>query len=47
MELAIGPDVLATLTPRTDLSREGLLSCLSRELAQAVDRSTPDGRMLT
>ena len=45
LEQAIGPDVLAVLTQRTGLSREELLSRLSRELPQAVDRYTPDGRM--
>jgi uncharacterized protein YidB (DUF937 family) len=45
LEQAIGPDVLTTLTQRTGLSREELLSRLSRELPQAVDRYTPDGRM--
>ncbi|WP_288579826.1 YidB family protein [uncultured Methylobacterium sp.] len=45
LEQAIGPDVLATLTQRTGLSREELLSRLSRELPQAVDRYTPDGRL--
>lgn len=45
LEQAIGPDVLSTLTQRTGLSREELLSRLSRELPQAVDRYTPDGRM--
>lgn len=45
LEQAIGPDVLATLTQRTGLSREELLSRLSRELPQAVDRYTPDGRV--
>lgn len=45
LEQAIGPDVLATLTQRTGLSREELLSRLSRELPQAIDRYTPDGRM--
>ncbi|MBP1179804.1 molybdenum ABC transporter molybdate-binding protein [Methylobacterium sp. PvR107] len=44
LEQAIGPDVLATLTQRTGLSQEGLLSRLSRELPQAVDRySRTDG----
>ncbi|TNC08028.1 DUF937 domain-containing protein [Methylobacterium terricola] len=38
LEQAIGPDVPATLTQRTGLSREELLSRLSRELPQAVDR---------
>lgn len=45
LEQAIGPDVIATLTQRTGLSREELLSRLSKELPQAVDRYTPDGRM--
>jgi uncharacterized protein YidB (DUF937 family) len=45
LEQAIGPDVLSTLARRTGLSREELLSRLSRELPQAVDRYTPDGRM--
>ncbi len=45
LEQAIGPDVLATLAQRTGLSRQELLSRLSRELPQAVDRYTPDGRM--
>lgn len=43
LEQAIGPDVLAALTQRTGLSREELLSRLSRELPHAVDRYTPDG----
>lgn len=45
LEQAIGPDVLATLTQRTGLSRDELLARLSRELPQAVDRYTPDGRL--
>ncbi|ABY30283.1 YidB family protein [Methylorubrum extorquens] len=45
LERAIGPDVLATLTQRTGLSREELLSRLSRDLPQAIDRYTPDGRV--
>ncbi|WP_457108274.1 YidB family protein [Methylobacterium sp. P5_C11] len=45
LEQAIGPDVLAALTQRTGLSREELLARLSRELPQAVDRYTPDGRV--
>ena len=45
LEQAIGPDVLAALTRRTGMSREELLSRLSRELPQAVDRYTPNGRM--
>ena len=45
LEQAIGPDVLAALTQRTGLSRDELLSRLSRDLPQAVDRYTPDGRV--
>ena len=45
LERAIGPDVLATLAQRTGLSRDELLSRLSRELPPAVDRYTPDGRI--
>ena len=45
LEGAIGTDVLSTLTQRTGLSREELLARLSRELPQAVDRYTPDGRL--
>jgi uncharacterized protein YidB (DUF937 family) len=42
---AIGPDVLATLSQQTGLSREELLSRLSRDLPKAVDSYTPDGRI--
>jgi uncharacterized protein YidB (DUF937 family) len=45
LEQAIGPDVLQTLTQQTGLSREELLSRLSRELPNAVDQYTPDGRI--
>lgn len=45
LERAIGSDVLATLSQQTGLSREELLSRLSRELPHAVDRYTPDGRL--
>ena len=45
LEQAIGPDVLQTLTQQTGLSREEVLSRLSRELPHAVDRYTPDGRV--
>jgi uncharacterized protein YidB (DUF937 family) len=47
LEQAIGSDVLATLTTRTGLSREELLARLSRELPEAVDKYTPDGRVPT
>jgi uncharacterized protein YidB (DUF937 family) len=45
LEQAIGPDVLATLSRETGLSHEELLSRLGRELPQAVDKYTPDGRI--
>lgn len=45
LERAIDPDVLATLTQQTGLSREEILARLSRELPQAVDRYTPEGRI--
>jgi uncharacterized protein YidB (DUF937 family) len=47
LESAIGPDVLATLTQQTGLSREELLARLSRELPKAVDQYTPEGRVPT
>ncbi len=47
LEQAIGPDVLDNLTKQTGLSREELLSRLSRELPQAVDKYTPEGRIPT
>jgi len=45
LERAIGPDILATLTEQTGLSREELLARLSRDLPEAVDKFTPDGRV--
>jgi len=47
LETAIGPDVLASLMQRTGLSRDELLSRLSRDLPQAVDKYTPEGRLPT
>jgi len=47
LERAIGPDVLATLSQQTGLSSEELLSRLSRNLPDAVDKYTPDGRIPT
>lgn len=38
---------LNTLTQQTGLSREELLSRLTRELPAAVDKFTPDGRLPT
>jgi uncharacterized protein YidB (DUF937 family) len=45
LEQAIGPDVLATLSQQTGLSREELLARLSMTLPEAVDKYTPDGRL--
>jgi uncharacterized protein YidB (DUF937 family) len=47
LEQAIGSDVLNTLSQQTGLSREELLSRLTRELPAAVDKFTPDGRLPT
>ena len=45
LEQAIGTDTLSSLQQRTGLSREEILSRLSRELPDAVDRYTPQGRL--
>lgn len=45
LEQAIGPDVLATLSRETGLSHEELLARLTRELPQAIDKYTPEGRI--
>jgi uncharacterized protein YidB (DUF937 family) len=45
LEQALGPDVLDTLSQRTGLSRQELLARLSRELPDAVDKYTPEGRL--
>jgi len=45
LERAVGSDVLATLSQQTGLSREELLTRLSRTLPEAVDKYTPDGRL--
>lgn len=47
LEQAIGPDVLGDLTQQTGLTREELLARLSRELPNAVDQYTPEGRLPT
>ena len=47
LEQAIGPDVLNTLSQQTGLSRDELLSRLTRELPTAVDKFTPEGRLPT
>lgn len=45
LESAIGSDVLSDLAERTGLSREEILSRLSRDLPGAVDGLTPEGRV--
>ncbi|KAA2236110.1 YidB family protein [Salinarimonas soli] len=45
LEQAIGPDVLSDLQQRTGLSRDELLSRLSRDLPRAIDDHTPHGRI--
>jgi uncharacterized protein YidB (DUF937 family) len=45
LQQAIGPDVLDTLSRQTGLSQQELLARLSRELPDAVDRYTPQGRL--
>ena len=45
LEQAIGPDVLQTLSQQTGLSREEILSRLSKNLPEAVDKYTPEGRI--
>ncbi|UFW50508.1 MULTISPECIES: YidB family protein [Bradyrhizobium] len=44
---AIGPDVLDKLEKETGLSQEEILGRLSRELPQAIDKYTPEGRLPT
>ena len=45
LEQAIGSDVVDELTQHTGLSREEILSRLSRDLPDAVDKYTPEGRL--
>jgi uncharacterized protein YidB (DUF937 family) len=45
LEQAIGPEVLDTLSKQTGLSRDELLSRLCRELPEAVDKYTPQGKL--
>jgi uncharacterized protein YidB (DUF937 family) len=45
LEKAVGPDVLETLSQQTGLSREELVSRLSKVLPDAVDKYTPEGRL--
>jgi uncharacterized protein YidB (DUF937 family) len=45
LERALGPDVITSLQKETGLSRDELLSRLSRNLPEAVDKYTPEGRL--
>jgi uncharacterized protein YidB (DUF937 family) len=45
LEQAIGADVLQTLSQQTDLSPEEILARLSKNLPDAVDKYTPEGRI--
>ena len=45
LEQALGDDTLDDLSEHTGLSRKELLSRLSRELPQAVDKYTPGGHL--
>ena len=47
LEQAVGPEVLETLSKHTGLTREELVSRLCRELPDAVDKYTPQGRLPT
>ena len=45
LEQAIGPEVLDALAKQTGLSKDDLLSRLSRSLPDAVDSYTPEGQL--
>ena len=45
LEKALGADTIKVLTEQTGLSKEELLSRLCRELPDAVDKYTPQGRI--
>jgi uncharacterized protein YidB (DUF937 family) len=45
LEQALGSDVIENLVERTGLSRDELLSRLTRTLPEAVDKYTPEGRL--
>ena len=47
LERAVGPEVLETLAKETGLSRDDILTRLCRELPNAVDKYTPQGRLPT
>ncbi|MBL6458628.1 DUF937 domain-containing protein [Belnapia sp. T6] len=45
LESAIGSDTLDALTKQTGLSREEIITRLTRQLPNAVDKYTPEGRL--
>jgi uncharacterized protein YidB (DUF937 family) len=45
LEKTLGPDLIDSLVKQTGLSREELLSRLSKTLPEAVDKLTPEGRV--
>ena len=45
LEHALGPEVLDNLSKHTGLSQDELLARLCRELPEAVDKYTPEGRL--
>lgn len=45
MEKTLGSDLIDSLVTQTGLSREELLSRLSKTLPEAVDKLTPDGQV--
>lgn len=45
LEQALGPEMIDTLTRQTGLSRDELLTRLSRVVPQAVDSATPNGTL--
>jgi uncharacterized protein YidB (DUF937 family) len=45
LEQVIEPDLLEDLSRQTGLSREEILSRLSKNLPDAVDKYTPEGRL--
>jgi uncharacterized protein YidB (DUF937 family) len=42
---ALGPDTLASLSQRTGLTEDELLTRLSQQLPSTIDRYTPEGRL--
>jgi uncharacterized protein YidB (DUF937 family) len=45
LETAVGPETLDALAQHTGLSREEIAARLARDLPDAVDRYTPEGRL--